>query len=161
PADEQQHIFDEFWRSERTATHEHGGLGLGLAICKHLVELHGGTISVRSDGRSGAGTMFVITLPTLKPASEPFASLVQQLAPSHQVLLLADQQTSGTQLADRLAHHGYTVQLQVGDTGVEHLIGSLASRPGAILLESRIANRRGWEVVRALQSLRDRDPIPV
>src|SRR5439155_8473698 len=37
PADEQQHIFDEFWRSERTATDEHGGLGLGLAICKHRV----------------------------------------------------------------------------------------------------------------------------
>jgi AraC-like DNA-binding protein len=77
------------------------------------------------------------------------------------VRLLVDQESSGSQLADHLARHGYTVQLQAGDTGVEHLIGSLTSQPGAILVERPIANRYGWEIVRALQSLRDHDPTPV
>jgi signal transduction histidine kinase/DNA-binding LacI/PurR family transcriptional regulator/AraC-like DNA-binding protein len=160
-ADEQPHIFDEFWRSERTATREQSGLGLGLAICKHLVDLHGGTISVRSDGQSGAGTTFVISLPTLKHAREPLATLAGQLAPYQQVLILADQEASGAALADYLTRHGYTVQLQAGDANVDNLIGRLASQRGALLLESRIASRRGWEIMRALHSLRDRDPIPV
>jgi signal transduction histidine kinase/DNA-binding LacI/PurR family transcriptional regulator/AraC-like DNA-binding protein len=160
-ADELQHIFDEFWRSERTVTGDHGGLGLGLAICKHLVELHGGTISVRSDSQSGAGAIFVITLPTLKRASEPFPTLLEQSAPHQQVLVLADQEISGRQLTDYLTRRGYIVQLHVGDTGVETLIESLSSQIAAVLLEGRVADRHGWEILRALQSQGDGEPIPV
>ena len=51
PPGEQQAIFDEFRRSERSITRGYGGLGLGLAICKRLVELHGGAIDVHLDRR--------------------------------------------------------------------------------------------------------------
>ena len=55
-------VFDRFRQFESTPARAHGGLGLGLAIARHLVELHGGTISVASRGR-GQGATFIVTLP--------------------------------------------------------------------------------------------------
>ena len=55
-------IFDRFRQADGTTTREHGGLGLGLAIVRHLVELHGGTIKADSSGE-GKGATFIINLP--------------------------------------------------------------------------------------------------
>jgi signal transduction histidine kinase len=56
------HIFDRFWQAEGHASEQRQGLGLGLAIVRHVTELHGGTVSVHSDGE-GRGTSFTVTLP--------------------------------------------------------------------------------------------------
>ncbi len=56
------YIFDRFRQADGTTTRQHGGLGLGLAIVRHLVELHGGTITAASAGQ-GAGSTFAIKLP--------------------------------------------------------------------------------------------------
>jgi signal transduction histidine kinase len=61
------HVFDHFRQADQSMTREHGGLGLGLAIVRHLVELHGGTISASSDG-AGKGATFTIKLPVARPA---------------------------------------------------------------------------------------------
>jgi len=61
-------IFDRFRQADGTSTRNHGGLGLGLAIVRHLVELHGGAISADSTG-AGEGATFSITLP-LAPQSQ-------------------------------------------------------------------------------------------
>src|SRR5258706_5257291 len=61
PADEQEAIFDEFRQSERTAQRGYGGMGLGLAISRRLVELHGGQIGVRSSGEDNGGSTFYLT----------------------------------------------------------------------------------------------------
>ena len=55
-------IFDRFRQFDGTSTRRHGGLGLGLAIVRHLVELHGGTVKAESAGE-GLGTTFIISLP--------------------------------------------------------------------------------------------------
>lgn len=58
---EREKVFDAFTQLDQEETREHGGAGLGLAICKRLVELHGGTLSLRS--QAGIGSTFVFTLP--------------------------------------------------------------------------------------------------
>jgi signal transduction histidine kinase/CheY-like chemotaxis protein len=59
------YVFDRFRQAESSTTRQHGGLGLGLAIVRHLVELHGGTVSALSSG-DGQGDTFSVTLPLLK-----------------------------------------------------------------------------------------------
>jgi signal transduction histidine kinase len=57
-------VFDPFWQADRTTTRRHAGLGLGLSIARHIVELHGGRISAQSGGKA-PGTTITITLPRL------------------------------------------------------------------------------------------------
>src|SRR6202000_1916441 len=56
------HVFDRFRQADASTTREQGGLGLGLAICKQLVELHGGQIHAKSPGE-GEGATFSVVLP--------------------------------------------------------------------------------------------------
>ena len=62
PANSLPFIFQRFWQGESTAHRGTGGLGLGLALARHFVELHGGTIQAASEGE-GKGATFVVTLP--------------------------------------------------------------------------------------------------
>jgi PAS domain S-box-containing protein len=70
PADVLPHMFERFRQADSSAAREHGGLGIGLAIVKHLVELHGGTVYAASDGE-GKGAVFTVELPlvTERPAA--------------------------------------------------------------------------------------------
>jgi len=69
-ADFLPHVFDRFRQQDMGTTRQHGGLGLGLAIVRHLVELHGGEVSAESEGQ-GLGSSFILRLP-LKSAPQEF-----------------------------------------------------------------------------------------
>src|SRR5206468_13018109 len=57
-------VFERFWQADSTSTRIHSGLGLGLALVRHIVEVHGGEAKALSDG-DGKGSTFVIQLPAL------------------------------------------------------------------------------------------------
>src|SRR5438128_957212 len=62
-------VFDRFRQADSTSTRSHGGLGIGLTIVRHIVELHGGTVGAESAGE-GQGATFIVTLPvTPRPAA--------------------------------------------------------------------------------------------
>jgi CheY-like chemotaxis protein len=63
------HVFDRFRQADSTTTRAHGGLGLGLAIVRNLVELHGGTVWAESTGE-GQGATFIVELPLLPNSNQ-------------------------------------------------------------------------------------------
>lgn len=123
------YVFDRFRQADSTSVRAHKGLGLGLAIARHLIQLHGGTIKVDSPGR-GQGTTFTVELPIWERASQadqdnPLAPSLQPLDPSLgglRVLVVDDE-------ADTRAW--ITVVLE--ETGAEVIaLGSVAEALAAI-----------------------------
>jgi signal transduction histidine kinase len=61
-------VFEKFWQADSSTTRRHGGLGVGLSIVRYLVELHGGSVCMQSEGPA-RGSRFVVKLPSPKPAN--------------------------------------------------------------------------------------------
>jgi PAS domain S-box-containing protein len=124
-------IFDAFEQGEPDVTRRYGGLGLGLAISKAIVELHGGLISVRSDGR-GRGTTFSVRLPAEPLPFEAEAAPASQVAETPparlRVLLVEDHSDTAAALADLMRLHGHDVRIA----------GTVAQALSAAEEESRI-----------------------
>jgi signal transduction histidine kinase len=76
-ADFLPHVFDRFRQADSSLGRTHGGLGIGMAIVRHLVELHGGAITVDSAGK-GLGATFVVTLPVRVPPTESVPAIEQR-----------------------------------------------------------------------------------
>jgi signal transduction histidine kinase len=69
--EDQARIFDKFEQVDSSPAREQEGSGLGLALTRKLIELHGGQIGVESDGITGRGSMFTVLLPLAPPESQP------------------------------------------------------------------------------------------
>ena len=66
PAEFLPRIFERFSQADGSSTRKHGGLGLGLAIVRHLIELHGGTVAARNRDQDG-GAVLIVLLPAMDP----------------------------------------------------------------------------------------------
>jgi AraC-like DNA-binding protein len=155
PKEEQNLIFEEFRRSERASTRGYGGLGLGLAICRRLVELGGGKIGVESTGEMGGGSTFFFSLPSLEESQEEGDREVTDA-----VLLLSNREDSKN-LADLLVQGGFFVkEIRIDDQG-NWLQGVLDASPGAVILDINPASNQGWEVVNIFKTTPALQEVPV
>ncbi len=106
-------IFNAFEQVERSITRQFGGLGLGLAISKALVEMHGGTISAHSEGR-GKGATFRVRLPLTAPASQPEVCAPPQRHVAAvrplRILLVEDHGVTAKMMRMVLTTDGHTVE---------------------------------------------------
>ncbi len=75
------YAFDRFRQADEATSRRKGGLGLGLAIVRHIVELHGGTVSASSPGE-GQGSTFLVILPLFQPEKEPHGAEKKEIIPS-------------------------------------------------------------------------------
>jgi len=140
-AGEQEIIFDEFRQSERTTARGYGGMGLGLAISRRLVELHGGRIGVQSSGQDGAGSTFYFTLPVIQ---QPQEDEISSLDKGRFVALLVEERSKeGEPLESHLASQGFQVRtFQVDE--FSWMTQLLTTLPGAVILDaSRRRNAAG------------------
>ena len=108
-------IFEAFEQGEPDVTRRYGGLGLGLAITKAIVELHGGTVGVRSEGRD-RGTTFSVVLPAgprrFEAAAAPAASGEPEPPSARlRVLLVEDHSDTAAALAELMRMHGHEVRV--------------------------------------------------
>lgn len=158
---EQTLIFDEFRRSEQSLVRGYGGLGLGLAISKRLVEMHGGEIGVRSSGEEGVGSTFFFTLPQIEPEVIHKEQLSLPLRSGQTVLLLTGQSGNGERLHNHLLQKGYEVSMVHVDKSGDWLSSVVKTSPGAVVLDMGIAPKQGWNILKLLEENPATQAIPV
>jgi signal transduction histidine kinase/DNA-binding response OmpR family regulator/HAMP domain-containing protein len=151
-AEDVRRIFDRFYRGA-TDERRNPGTGLGLSIVKSLVELHGGTIDVRSE--LGAGTTFTISLPGAPHAGTGPVHAASPLA-AHRVLIVDDEPSLAALIAQQLEPLGvHSVQVHSGAEALARLRGEHFD---AMTLDVLMPGMNGIEVVEAVRadpSLRD------
>jgi len=159
--DEQQAIFDEFRQTERSISRGYGGLGLGLAICKRLVEMHGGTINVSSTGQEGSGSAFSFALPTVRPPLDKDQGLDILLPAEPRVLILTNQPSSSERLREHLRQRGFNGQIAVIQRNFD-----LRSQPGiqppeTIIVDVSTDPALGWQVLKNIKGNQTLSGVPV
>ena len=158
PFAEQAKIFDEFRQSERTTRRGYGGMGLGLAITRRLVELHGGEIGVVSSGKEGNGSTFFFTLPAMETMPVSAEKLNRR---AKTVLLLSEQPGSSQKLFEYLAARGYEVTELAISTHPNWLTQIVIAPPGALIIDLQPANDLSWEIIKLLKQNPATQNIPV
>jgi signal transduction histidine kinase len=143
-------VFDVFVQGSITIDRSQGGLGIGLALVRRLVELHGGSVSAQSDG-AGQGSVFEIRLPRAAEAvmAVPCAQAgVDSDKPT--VLLIEDNEDGREMMATMLGAYGYSVR-QAAD-GVQGVQTAHAAAPDVALVDIGLPGIDGYEVARRLRS---------
>jgi signal transduction histidine kinase/DNA-binding LacI/PurR family transcriptional regulator/AraC-like DNA-binding protein len=160
PPEEQDAVFDEFRRSARSQARGYGGLGLGLAICKRLVEMHDGNIGVRSSGQEGAGSTFYFTLPTVQPPAT-WAQTSATPPKIASVLVLTNRMGGSQRLQEHLNEQGFGAKTVFLDETPDWLSSVVMSPPGAIVVDVGAAPHQGWGVLKAIKSYPETQDLPV
>ena len=152
-------VFTVFVQAERSVDQNMGGLGIGLAVVRRLVELHGGTVQAQSSGM-GRGSRFVVRLPALPCDTQPVEQDAASEPPAAQgatsnvplrVLVVDDHPDAGHSTAALLSLEGHDVRL--AHDGPSALRQAQDFRPDAVLLDIGLPGMDGYEVCRQLRML--------
>ncbi len=147
--DLQPRVFDLFTQAERTPDRALGGLGLGLALARSLVEVHGGSIACASDG-PGCGSRFTVTLPRhAGPAALADAGTAVRPG-ALQVLVVDDNVDAASTIALLIESFGY--QAHVEHDAQSALVRALAVRPHVCILDIGLPGMDGNELARCLRA---------
>jgi len=152
------HVFDLFTQAQRSSDRSQGGLGLGLALVKHLVELHGGSVACASAG-PGQGSRFDVALPLAQPLPSPRAAGADDSAAvplaahdraAPRLLVVDDNVDAAATLGMLLEACGYAVEVENDSRSA--LARALASPPQAALLDIGLPEMDGNELARRLRA---------
>jgi PAS domain S-box-containing protein len=157
------YIFDRFQQADASTTRRHGGLGLGLAIVKQLVELHGGSVRVKSSG-TGKGATFIVSLPMTvlhplqergHPQSKPrdLPSVPAISLNNVSVLVIDDELDARNLLKLLLESAGAVVYLAPSaEQGMEHL---LSKSVDVLICDIGMPDVDGYSLMRRIRALND------
>jgi CheY-like chemotaxis protein len=157
------HVFERFRQADSSSTRTHGGLGLGLALVKHLVELHGGTVVARSAGR-GQGATFMVTLPVAiadipaGPAqrAHPSAPSMESLPGVSRLdglrVLVADDDGEAVELAQTILA-GAGAEVRTCTAAAEALELLRRWRPDVLVSDIEMPGEDGYSLIRKVRAL--------
>jgi protein-histidine pros-kinase len=146
------HIFDRFRQGDSSTTRPHGGLGLGLAIARSIVELHGGIIQAASSGE-GAGATFRMELPLARfaePRSLGRKSISLQPLAGARVLVVDDQEDERELLSAIFEHQGTEVRCASSVDDAFVVLGLW--RPNLLVSDLAMPHQDGYALVRRLRT---------
>jgi CheY-like chemotaxis protein len=161
-ADILPYIFDRFRQGDGGATRIHMGLGLGLAIVRHIVEMHGGHVAVRSEGK-GTGAAFRLSFPAIArelSGSLADAGLSAAEAPAHpfpgllagmRALVIDDDPDARELLAAMLRVHGMVVS--AAGSASEGMAALEREVPDIILSDLAMPDQDGYALIRSVRKL--------
>jgi CheY-like chemotaxis protein len=156
------YVFDRFRQAEGSISRKQGGLGLGLAVARHLVELHGGTIGARSEGL-GRGSAFSVDLPLAQERRDPARAEERRLELERRrsrsgvirldglhVLLVEDDDDSRKLLGTMLKRYG--ARVTSAKSVKEALTVFDGELPDVLLSDIGMPDEDGYELIRKLRS---------
>ncbi len=153
--EDQKKLFLPFSQVDASPTRKTGGSGLGLSICRHLIDMHNGEIGVVSE--VGVGSTFYFILPA---SHENIKERITDERPLSRTLVCIDSDQEVIQLYERyLKPHGYEVLPYTDPEKAVRAAGQL--RPLAITLDIALSNADGWEILQKLKSSPATWSIPV
>jgi signal transduction histidine kinase/CheY-like chemotaxis protein len=151
-------VFDRFRQADSSTTRSFGGLGLGLAIVRHLVELHGGTVSAESDG-AGKGATFSASFPLLSDRTEPITILHSgeihasdlRALDGLRVLLIDDESETREIISTVVERTG--AEVKACTSAREALTELRQWRPDVILSDIAMPDEDGYSFIRRVRAL--------
>jgi signal transduction histidine kinase/ActR/RegA family two-component response regulator len=153
-------VFEPFVQGPPPVSGDHGGMGVGLALVKQLVGLHGGTVTVASVGLN-QGSTFICHFPAVPAPIREAASVATDLmAPQPRTLLyVEDNADVRSVMSEMLRLSGYEV-IEAAN-GKDALAALAAQRPDAMLLDIGLPDMNGYEVARQIRLMPARNDIPI